>query len=282
MRVTHKYTDYTIWSKAAKKLNYTIRGPFIIAAKIYEYAAYDNSGYKQGEFDDFNQYGILYEYKNMKKNPFDDFKIPDSHFFTVLFHGPKNSAISEAARRKIPFEVLEAYKNLETERFETIGKVSGNDEFALKKWEKTGEVKKVDYQKISLNPVKKKIARAFDARKISKRKNPVSEKIAHKLRKAAPNVFKKMTDEEIKRAVKVKKNPGKPVSYSETLYFIFGRTNAGSGYLTDHKTLTDKISDAIHFTDKKKAYLKMDEAEKATRWVKWEVVPITTHYKKSK
>jgi uncharacterized protein YdaT len=41
-------------------------------------------------------------------------------------------------------------------------------------------------------------------------KNPISEKTAHKLRKAAPKTFMKMTDEEIKRAVKVKKkNPAK-------------------------------------------------------------------------
>ncbi len=91
----------------------------------------------------------------LKKNPFDDFKVRGSHFFTVLFHGPKKSAISEATLRKIPFEVLESYKNSETGRFETIGKVSGNSEFALKKWEQTGEVRKVDYQKMSLNPIPK-------------------------------------------------------------------------------------------------------------------------------
>ena len=102
---------------------------------------------------------------------FDDYKIRGSHFFTVLFHGPKNAAVSNAALRKIPFEVLESYKNSETGRFETIGKVSGNSEFALKKWEKTGEVKKVDYQKMSLNPKSRskrrkiKSTRAFDARK---------------------------------------------------------------------------------------------------------------------
>ena len=39
----------------------------------------------------------------------------------------------------------------------------------------------------------------------AKRRNPVSEKTAHKLRKAAPGVFQRMTDEEIKRAVRVKK-----------------------------------------------------------------------------
>jgi len=38
-------------------------------------------------------------------------------------------------------------------------------------------------------------------------RNPISEKTAHKLRKAAPKTFMKMTDEEIKRAVKVRKNP---------------------------------------------------------------------------
>lgn len=37
--------------------------------------------------------------------------------------------------------------------------------------------------------------------------NPISEKTAHKLRKAAPKTFMKMTDEEIKKSVKVKKNP---------------------------------------------------------------------------
>lgn len=36
--------------------------------------------------------------------------------------------------------------------------------------------------------------------------NIISEKTAHKLRKASPRTFMKMTDEEIKRAVKVKKS----------------------------------------------------------------------------
>jgi len=41
------------------------------------------------------------------------------------------------------------------------------------------------------------------------RKNPISEKTAHKLRKAAPATFQSMTDEEIKRAVRVKKKKKK-------------------------------------------------------------------------
>lgn len=41
--------------------------------------------------------------------------------------------------------------------------------------------------------------------------NPISEKTAHKLRKASPRTFEKMTDEEIKRGVKVKKARKKSV-----------------------------------------------------------------------
>lgn len=55
-------------------------------------------------------------------------------------------------------------------------------------------------------------------------KNPISEKTAHKLRKAAPKTFMGMTDEEIKRAVKVKKNPvralKKPYIKTKTRFFF--------------------------------------------------------------
>lgn len=39
--------------------------------------------------------------------------------------------------------------------------------------------------------------------------NPISEETAHKLRRAAPGTFARMTDEEIKRAVKVKRRRSK-------------------------------------------------------------------------
>lgn len=42
-------------------------------------------------------------------------------------------------------------------------------------------------------------------------KNPISEKTAHKLRKAAPGTFQHMTDEEIKRGVEVKRKKKRTV-----------------------------------------------------------------------
>ena len=62
--------------------------------------------------------------------------------------------------------------------------------------------------------------------------NPISEKTAHKLRKAAPRTFMKMTDEEIKRSIKVKskkkrisKNPVRPLKKKTDWYVDFKQGN---------------------------------------------------------
>lgn len=80
-------------------------------------------------------------------------------------------------------------------------------------------------------------------------KNPISEKTAHKLRKASPRTFMKMTDEEIKKAVKVKRNPKKYGARSispdtteisvlgklHTIYDAYPSLAMATKYATDYK-----------------------------------------------
>ena len=118
--------------------------------------------------------------------------------------------------------------------------------------------------------------------------NPISEKTAHKIRKAAPGTFAEMTDEEIKRAVKVprkkvKKNPAKKKVYRmpkiETFYVIGGRVpNKGNGFLTERNTLTDRFAEALQFTTKKEADKVLSKVEKQFPYVKWEVLKETVKY----
>jgi len=89
----------------------------------------------------------------------------------------------------------------------------------------------------------------------SRGKNPISEKTAHKLRKAAPKTFMRMTDEEIKRGVKVKKNP---IKNKKQEYMHFIRYSLipeyemkKSGYATDFDTIYQILSGRFNKSEAK-------------------------------
>jgi hypothetical protein len=168
--------------------------------------------------------------------------------FTVEFNGPKFSAASQAALRKIPFIFVREFKS-SSGKIHTVGQVPVQHEFAVKKWVRAGDV-----TLINVNPAKKGV-RAFDARKPRKRKNPISEKTAHRLRKASPNTFKKMTDEEIKRAVKVKKNPIKK--------YLLAVESSGKKYFYNGRWFDSVKSKAYRFESKQAAMEIQDRANKA-------------------
>lgn len=93
--------------------------------------------------------------KKLKKNP-----VTDNIF--IEFKGSRKAAESQASMRHIPFEVVEEYRDLETDKPRVIGKVPKEKKHSISLWEKSGDVKVINYEKISLNPVKMK-----------KRKNPI-------------------------------------------------------------------------------------------------------------
>jgi hypothetical protein len=86
-------------------------------------------------------------------------------------------------------------------------------------------------------------------------KNPISEKTVHKLRKAAPKTFMRMTDEEIKMGVKVKKNP---IKNKKQEYMHFIRYSLipeyemkKSGYATDFDTIYQILSGRFNKSEAK-------------------------------
>lgn len=80
--------------------------------------------------------------------------------------------------------------------------------------------------------------------------NPISEKTAHKLRKTAPGTFAKLTDEEIKKAVKVprKRTKKNPVTKKPGSYVVYTFVNGVKLWLTNNYTLSDDIKKAVTFS----------------------------------
>jgi hypothetical protein len=71
--------------------------------------------------------------------------------------------------------------------------------------------------------------------RLTTKKNPISEKTAHKLRKASPRTFEKMTDEEIKRAFKVKKkrvkkNPVRALKKKQKAFIELAKHSVSGAY----------------------------------------------------
>lgn len=101
-------------------------------------------------------------------------------------------------------------------------------------------------------------------------KNPISEKTAHKLRKAVPRTFMKMTDEEIKKSVKIeKKNPVRPLK--KKTYFIAARQGKYYGYLVFPGKVDTDFNTAAIFKSKNTAIkIAEDMARHFPKW-KWTV-----------
>lgn len=203
---------------------------------------------------------------------------PTTKFYTVKFKGPIKAAVSQAALRNITFISPYTIRDYDTGKYGTEGKVPVEQEFALKKWLKTGDVEITD---MKTNPRKKsrsrykhkriKSSRAFDARSIR-----TISRGGKKIRVGCPVGKYSQKKKRCKVGMRAqailtpKKNP------KETIYFILGKKGIQSGlYNEDRNSLTDQKEDATHFHDKISANIVKRNLELQFNGWKWRVVPIT-------